>query len=246
MGFGSSLSSIGGAILGGVFGGPEGAAVGLSAGGSAGSLIDTLTGSTDDPNEYAEKAANDTRAFQERMSSTAHQREVADLRAAGLNPVLSANSGSSSPVGATAQVFDIGTIQKQREALSAQIAGTAVSSAKAAADTKASAANAKILQSQAAVAPAKAAAELQTAQMNSATAANEAAKSKVEADFITSDYGKGVYAAKQTVDVLAPLSGSYRNFSSSSARSVSDTSQPVRLRSYTGSSRRYSSDPNDY
>lgn len=95
MGFWSTVGAIGGSILL--------PGVGTAVGAGIGGAIDSERSASQEissarqTNEWQVALAREQMAWEERMSNTAHQREVEDLRKAGLNPILSANKGASTP-----------------------------------------------------------------------------------------------------------------------------------------------------
>lgn len=75
-------------------------------------------------NRENRKQAEAQMDFQERMSNTAYQRQMADMKAAGLNPLLGIGSGASSPSGAMAQMENIGesAVTSARDAMQLDLA----------------------------------------------------------------------------------------------------------------------------
>jgi len=108
-------------------GGPMGFSLGSLASGALGAGIDFF--SARDTNKKAKALAREQMRFQERLSNTAYQRAVKDMRAAGINPMLAyMQGGASTPGGAqptlkspavgdqVSKAFDLTSQQRLRRA----------------------------------------------------------------------------------------------------------------------------------
>jgi hypothetical protein len=154
--------------------------------------------------KYMKREAKRQRDWQERMANTAHQRQVRDLRKAGLNPVLSAmQGGAATPSGAVAGVPDFSQavntglegkrlsedmriMKQQRRKLKAETAASLSQKEKLDAAKILDQANTDLARYQQGVASAE-----QTKRLQEATAVALDNKSRqLEYDFLSSDFGQ--------------------------------------------------------
>ncbi|AXL15540.1 DNA pilot protein [Microviridae sp.] len=180
----------------------------MSFGGFMGAFGDWGAAAINAGSQAATNAANAAEAqkqrdWQEDMSNTSHQREVDDLKAAGLNPMLSVTgAGSSTPVGAKA------------EYKAPTIGSDLMHFANSAADTKNKSEQNDLIQAQVRQTNAQTAVANETARSAKAKADIDSRK----AELVTSVYDKGK-------EVLQPVTQAFSGVvdSATSAKSQSDS-----------------------
>ena len=116
-------------VFGGAIGGPE-----VAAGSALLGYFGTKQGAS--AQNYANAMqAEKAMAFEERMSNTAYQRAMADMKAAGLNPMLAASKGgASTPSGQQARMENVQANALNSAMMASQIAVNKAQAAKTSAE----------------------------------------------------------------------------------------------------------------
>lgn len=134
-----------------------------------GNIIDGLFQSSaqNSANETNIQLSRENRDFMQHMSNSAHQRAVVDLKNAGLNPILAANSGASTPTPNTPVVDPVNPMAGVGKGMSAGVS-TALEAMKTEADVTSKGAGAALATAQTTTEAARA---LQTANSAKESAA---------------------------------------------------------------------------